>query len=874
MVTDHLAGRSKVLEALKQELVGPAPMGDETDCTQPLRFDSAEQAYGAHRQKGNGDEILKRDSPTKRYGIGVLYPVGTIIEHGLDQAGRGAVGSGSLAKAEDGALGESIAPVLTAHLEAELAQRGDELAEDSEKDEFDISGANTYRPSSMGISFLAEFQEQSTLIVEASGGHYRPLLVTVEGKEKKWWARSPVTIRAEFGANALCASGNCLRSFPVDPTTPTQEGLCLNIQVFSRPYGCNRRVRLITVCLVNRTPNDVQSDEASLFQAHFRVQVMAAGNCAWILPYPQQNLQTPDAEEQSLALLYRNEETFAVGHGCAANWDRVVKNRRATWVAAESLPTFEVPSITPEILRDDGSFLKVSMASLAGLVPDDDGFGSLAGVIELYDRWISSRKNEVALLEPGFRDAAIRHLGECARCLQRMADGLECLRSDPIARRAFQWANHAMLLQQLHARRDARPAIYDDVAKRLDFPDEFPDPDLRHPQGGRGFWRPFQIAFLLMSLRSTGEAKAQDRRTVELIWFPTGGGKTEAYLGLAAFSLFLRRLRNRDDHGVDVLMRYTLRLLTAQQFQRACALICAMESIRKTEEAKLGVTPFSIGIWVGSDTTPNRSSDAVTRLRELRAGSKGARNPFILTRCPWCGAQMGPIDYGSRRKMSKFAPRVIGYDEEAGTVVYHCPDDRCEFHEFLPIYVIDEDIYKNRPSIIIGTVDKFAMLAWRPDARALFGIDSDGTRLASPPNLIIQDELHLISGPLGSMVGLYEPIIEELGTDRRGQVLVPPKIVTSTATIRRYAEQILGLFGRDDAALFPPPGLEVGDSFFARYARRPDGSLQPGRLYVGVHAPSLGSMQTVQVRTFSALLQSTSGFQSGEDCDVTVQIWG
>jgi hypothetical protein len=242
--------------------------------------------------------------------------------------------------------------------------------------------------------------------------------------------------------------------------------------------------------------------------------------------------------------------------------------------------------------------------------------------------------------------------------------------------------------------------------------------------------------------------------------------------------------------------------------------------------------------------------------RSLTRGDGAKENQFVLDRCPWCGAEMGPVTLAGRGRGRRGVPRVIGYEQRRNTVVYACPDRRCEFRESLPLYVIDEDIYETRPALVIGTVDKFAMLAWRPQARKLFGIAADGTRAYSPPGLIIQDELHLISGPLGSMVGLYEPIIEELCTDRRATLPAKPKIVSSTATIRSYCEQVQGLYARQRTSLFPPPGLDADDSFFARVARRADGSLERGRIYAGVHAPGLGSLQTVQVRTFAALLQA------------------
>ena len=291
-----------------------------------------------------------------------------------------------------------------------------------------------------------------------------------------------------------------------------------------------------------------------------------------------------------------------------------------------------------------------------------------------------------------------------------------------------------------------------------------------------------------------------------------------------------------------------------------------MEFVRRNNSSELGQAEISTGIWLGGSTTPNTRDDARTVLRSLQKGDGREQNKFVLDRCPWCGAEMGPVNFtvpkGKARKSS--VPRVIGYERRENTVVYVCPDRRCEFHTILPLYVIDEDIYEKRPDLVIGTVDKFAMLAWKPEARSLFGIASDGKRAFSPPGLIVQDELHLISGPLGSMVGLYEPIVEELCTDRRSQMPAKPKIVSSTATIRSYAEQVHGLYARNRTSLFPPPGLDSDDSFFARVAKKADGTLERGRIYAGVHAPGLGSLQTVQVRTFSALLQSPQPMVAAE----------
>ena len=240
-----------------------------------------------------------------------------------------------------------------------------------------------------------------------------------------------------------------------------------------------------------------------------------------------------------------------------------------------------------------------------------------------------------------------------------------------------------------------------------------------------------------MNLRAVAEPDCPERRIVDVIWFPTGGGKTEAYLGLSAFCMFLRRLRNPDHAGTSILMRYTLRLLTTQQFQRAASLICACEYIRRGNEDRLGSERFSIGLWVGTEVTPNSEKDAVTSLNNL-LNHRGV-NKFVILSCPWCGAAMGPQKMGSSAKCK-------GYRKLArpGRVRLICEDSDCDFSsdDGLPLAVIDEHIYESPPTLLIGTVDKFAMLAFRPEARRLFGIDTP----FPPPELIIQDELHLISG--------------------------------------------------------------------------------------------------------------------------------
>lgn len=848
---DHITNRDSVLRALREELVGPCPLGQEIDCAHAIRLEDAEAAYRPYRQLGSGEEILQRDSPTKRYGVGVLYPMEALVAPDeLDAQLPPPDEEPALLPLGD--AGETLAPSAVKDCE-EIAARAEHCPPEADSDDFDLSSANTYKPSSMAVSLLVHLPEGAELDVMATGGRYAVMPVTLVGREREWWLRSPVRLESCFRRADFPTSNAYINAR--DPVRENVANLDVRIEVFARPYQSRPDEFLVTVCLVNRQQAGSRLDLQSLFQSRIEVRFKPSSSGA-ILPYP--TAEPLDNEERSLELLYRDKLTFAVGHGCAADWTRSTSANRADNVSAECLPVFETPSTTPDIRSSSSDQpLVASMRLLAGIDPSSNGTDQLDAIVSEYEAWIALQRSRIPGLNTRLRKTAEAHMEQCSEAARRMRDGLSLLANDPQIRRAFQLANLAMVTQQVRTRREARTASFDNNTSTLLFADPYESLDLNSERAKASHWRAFQIAFILASLRSTADVSDADRERVELIWFPTGGGKTEAYLGLAAFSIFLRRLRNHADTGVQTLMRYTLRLLTAQQFQRASRLICAMEHVRRQHALDLGEAQISTGIWLGGSTTPNTREEARSVLRSLQSGDGREPNKFVLDRCPWCGAEMGPVNLTTGRgRGRRGVPRVIGYERRDNTVVYVCPDRRCEFHEFLPLYVIDEDIYERRPALVIGTVDKFAMLAWKPQARALFGIAEDGTRAFSPPGLIIQDELHLISGPLGSMVGLYEPIIEELCTDRRGQPAAKPKIVSSTATIRSYGEQVQGLYARNRTSLFPPPGLDADDSFFARVARRRDGTLERGRIYAGVHAPGLGSLQTVQVRTFSALLQA------------------
>lgn len=839
--------RGIIEAAVRRELFGPPTdepsRGKPLDCSSgTIHFDKREDSWGLWHEASTGQEILTESDPLRRYGIGILFTGaaarGTAISTrtGADDGEDEIAGVTGLSSSE-----ETVSePAVELEVKGTSAPRGD-----ADTDDFDLTDANSFKPSAMAISFQCDVATGGSLAVAVTGAYYDRISVDFPGlrRPRTWWVRRPFELAGTVPGEVLLNETNRLKTITLSPTdvcrvTPT-------LQVFSRPVPGQQPgspLRLVTMAALNTAPGSGPS--AALFQMGFRA---TPDGGLKITPYPDVEQRDPGEEEQSIALLYRNQRTYAIGHGCAADWSTGAgQTVSAVW--ADPLPGYEVVSLTPNVYvtAEDGSrqAVTVSMDELAK--GSDAGRDQVERVLRLYEEWIAARGAEISSLLPQFRPAAERHMRQCREALERMRAGWQLATTNPIAIRAFRLANQAMLYQQLRSNFDRRKVERSkDGHLRVLGPHPVPT-----PVEGKGNWRPFQIAFLLASLPELIDRSLPSRSTIDLIFFPTGGGKTEAYLGASAVSLIARRLRNKEDAGTDTLMRYTLRLLTAQQFLRAAALVCVLEDIRSHNEDELGTASFGIGIWLGGSSTPNTWDQALENLRQL-GRDHFAQNKFLLLRCPWCGTEMGP------KPKAKRGQDVIGYQQVGKKVEFRCLDSACRFggRRKLPIHVVDQDIYDTRPSIVIGTVDKFAMMAWRPDARAIFGLADDGTREVSPPGLIIQDELHLISGPLGSVVGLYEPVVDDLCTDNRGPEPIPPKIIASTATIRRYDDQIKGLFGREHVALFPPHGLEEGHSFFAEPATLENGSPEPGRRYLGIMSASLGSTQTVQVRVAAATLQ-------------------
>lgn len=732
------------------------------------------------------ERLPRRVRPSNWYLTGFLIPVDTAAE----QAG------------DDDADDE---------FEADTDGSGDEATEER------VAAKKAYFPSSVGLSTLVA-ADAKALTVRVRWGDYAAAEYTPEPPEGedpvdpiRVWQR---TARDEHVTVVLGDKPGVL----VEQPLPDSHGL--QIHTLERPVATSGEqdipagTRSVSVFLVNkRKPDSDQPDRAYAFQPEIAVSCELA-----FVPRPDLRGATADEWDELVGdLHYADTPEYATGHGIAADWevvDGVCRVLRTRWI-----PKAEVEKTVTAPIAD----VELSMSALGELADGDAVRAALSPLVAHYRGWITTQQAAASSL-PGKRgETAGQMLFLAGSAAKRIERGIESLATDEDALDAFRIANRAVAAA---------------ITRRLDIADPS--------------WRAFQLAFILVNLSGIADPTDPNRETVDLLFFPTGGGKTEAYLGLSAFTIVLRRLRNSEADGlagggVSVVMRYTLRLLTLDQLARAAGLVCALELEREKDPGRYGAWPFEIGLWVGKAGTPNimgrkgdgRSDSARSKVRQYKNDPRGKPIPIPIEECPWCGSRFTPDSF-----------TLLPNDDQPTELRIVCANFDCDFigDRALPIVAVDDSIYRRLPAFLIATVDKFATLPWVAESGALLGgatrygtlgfagagekQGSWGSALPgplAPPDLVIQDELHLISGPLGTMAGLYETAIDAL-TVRDG---VRPKIVASTATVRRAGEQIQALFGRADTHVFPPPGPDRCDSFFAKTVRA---SEVPARRYLGIAA--------------------------------------
>jgi hypothetical protein len=830
-------GRQILVDALRDELLGP---------------------------EGGPDEILDQQ-PSGRYLLGRLAPAGVSVGAEDDEGLGGLGGEGG----DDGDAGPD-SPISA-----------------------------SMNPSSIGVSFVV-LPGVSTLEVSLSWGDYMKIDVADHAVDDD----SAEAVTFEEGIDddlEETPSGSAQHRFQkraprarykripkTHPSVvvavdehgyvPLEGDETYGVHLFHTSRVLTDGSRAMSIFLVNKRPapvDDAKPDEETwMFQPLVEIRG-ASGEAVFGARGIDHVFDEGDPELNSLELLYWETPEFAIGHGCAATWESEPGSRVATMVRTDVLPEWELPRVDP---RTDTK-AELRMHALGGESADGVAGAQLREMLtpiaDAYEEWISTHlksRLDSADLPAKLRPTALDHIDRCELVLDRLREGIDLVSAGPDEiRRAFCFANRAMALQR------ERSQI------SLAFRRGQSNPAIDDPK-----WRPFQIAFMLISIPSLADRAHRDRKIADLLWFPTGGGKTEAYLGLTAFSLAHRRIRvplpqHRNDAGLSVLMRYTLRLLTIQQFQRATALICACEHLRITEQA-WGSERFSIGLWVGRSATPNvydsdwgdnlGAKQILDKLRNgLRvAGAKGT--PVQLLACPWCGADI---------VVNKDRQDFVGIDAREMVMAF-CSSNDCFFGPSngsgIPIHTVDQQVYRSAPSLVIATVDKFAQMPFNGRTQSLFGrfwsycrrhgfiskgdshnaqshaetpgfpkVTVEPSLPLEPPDLIIQDELHLISGPLGTMVGAYESAVDFLASSRLGDELVGPKIIASTATIRRADRQVGGLFNRE-LAVFPAQGIRSSDSWFGQEVPLAEAS---GRRYVGIYAPGK-SVKTALVRVYATLL--------------------
>ena len=884
---EMISAREEYIGIIKAELLGP----------------------GSEFSLPDAEHELISSTPTSRYSVGILFPQGNEVSQDNDETvpieETGAEQTeipGEVSRADD--------PVAT---KKQRTYEKDETADENLDEEIGMS--TQYMPSSMGITFLVKgsanqirgrltFATYRNAKVPDCAIPYYPddpenykvppelahliafdkecsvlrLIASISAKEVRSIFERDTIPEAEFQILQkiayrfvdYCNMGYVrvpheVPEFVLDFSSGDYadneenhnlDGTDAKLVALRRKVADN--LWSVTVMLVNGLSESPVKANRCIFQS--KIEIGTHNNdFVFVESNPNSDISAMDDEERSLDLLYRHKKIYGTGLGTSVDWRIDDNGNGSIW--NDFFPITEVPSMSFSLPKNDllGDG-ELSMKYLSDLDSSDREakLKSMRSLVDLYRQWVEDLEKTAAALDTRYASAAAKNIQECKRAYQRMYAGIETLRSNDNAYRAFLLANRAMFMQRIHIamQGDMAQSNADRYPGDEEISDRLCGMDYSRESDANCRWRPFQIAFLLMDVNSIVDDQSPERSIVDLIWFPTGGGKTEAYLGLTAFTIFYRKLAHpKQSSGTAVIMRYTLRLLAAQQFTRAATLICACEYIRqdcaqrrhKYPAYPLGKDPITIGLWIGGTHIPNKNEDADFHLDKLRKVSnyyyvrneKERHNKFQVLKCPWCGTKMVKDD------KDKKLVGEWGYSMSGKHFYMFCPHEDCDFTKKLPIQIIDEELYQTPPTLLFGTVDKFAMLPWDGRIGAFFGVGSDNRT----PELIIQDELHLISGALGTVVGLYETAVDAIC----GQKGIFPKVIASTATIRRAKEQCSVLYNRE-VVQFPAPGLDAEDSFFAKESSIDYEKGVYGRKYVGV-MPSGKTKAMAEIRAMAALLQ-------------------
>ncbi|AIC92556.1 DISARM system helicase DrmA [Bifidobacterium coryneforme] len=710
-----------------------------------------------------------------------------------------------------------------------------------------ISTTKFELPSSIGISFYVE-SSLDYIFLDVTWGDYTKSTEKSVGKDGKEHSRTVYkrtpekeTVQVKFSDFRHTKDYTLVRDS--------------NIHVHVSRIPLKTGYSLVTAYVVNKRSNPSSDVEGLVFQ----VGIKARGeNQSTVFIAEHVCRDVPTTEE----FYFEQRPIMGRGRGCAAVWGKT-ENGRTDYVESTFIPEYEHPGVSAALEHFSS---KLSTCQMAAKDKKSETIQKLNALADSYEAWINETlTNSSRMSDPEFREqVGDTVIGHCSEALRRIRDGIRIITTDDISFEAFSFMNSVIFMQNSiknYAKKHGKGI-------ECSFK-EFLDPN--NPRNDFS-WRPFQIAFILMNLKGIVHPEDTEREFVDLLYFPTGGGKTEAYLGLMAFTIANRRLRSSEgdkynhDGGVTIILRYTLRLLTTQQRDRITRMVVAAELVRQ-KKPRYGSEPISIGFWVGGAVTPNGFAEV-----KEKPGSKENLLYKQLLTCPLCGKSLTEKDF-------YIVP-------EKKSVEIYCSDKHCIFYKYpqsgtrtpIPVYLVDEEIYAKCPTIILSTVDKFAKLPWDVNTNALFGrvdhkCSRDGyiaigseehpkhrktanlpaaeiTKVKPflPPELIIQDELHLITGPLGTVYGAYETIIEDMCTHDG----IKPKYVVSTATIKNAGNQAKSLYARNATKQFPPNGFEIGDSFFIREIPIEE---DPFRKYVGICAPGQ-SMKTALLRTYAIILQA------------------